>query len=516
MLETLKVLVSHTPTFASTIVNHYVKGPPQPSWDIQFHVIFVAIKILFGSSIVKTVEHTQKATAKGPPLSKEFSEVEIVIPNQFRKKAQPYLEQVIKDYQYILDDEWKQFEDDDKVLNAKWIYSKKQGFKRSQENLRVILYLHGGAYCICSTDTCRSITTNLAKESDALVFAIDYRLAPQNQFPAGLHDTIAAYFYLINPPADAGFEPIDPKRIVIAGDSAGGGLALATLLTLRDSGLSMLAGAVCLSPWVDLTHSMPSLLDPRCDLTDYIPNSGFGDLPPSPAINEYKRKAKKLSNRIKAEIRSPFWDESFNRDERIQLYVNNEALGIPYVSPLCAESLAGLPPMLIQAGDGEKLRDESIYLSFKASQPDKYKLPAYNAGKFERSPFKTPTNVTFELYEDMPHVFQLFDFSKSAKISIQRSGEYIQKLVSHSTSTSTSFNSSDDLLPSLDFTKSTYSLITAKGKTLPLNDKHMEVLEWTEVGKVPQMRRPSFKKSGSKMHPLVYLLLFVVIFMYLK
>ncbi|CAG8536269.1 11353_t:CDS:2, partial [Diversispora eburnea] len=461
-MERFKVLVSHTPTFASTIANHFVKGPPQPSWDIKFHIAFVAIKIIFGSSIENTVEYSQEVSAKGPALSKEFKEDEIVIPNQFRKNAQPYIEQVIKEYEHILDDEWKQFENDDKVLNAKWIYSKKQGFKRSQENLRVILYLHGGAYCICGIDSHRPITTNLAKETDALVIAINYRLAPQNQFPAGLHDTIAAYLYLINPPEDVDFEPIDPKRIVIMGDSAGGGLALATLLTLRDTGLPMMAGSVCL---VDLTHSMPSVLDPRFDNTDYIPNSGFDDLPPSPALNEYKRKAKKLSNRINAGTQSPIWDESFNRDERIQLYVNNEALGIQYVSPICAESLAGLPPMLIQAGNGEKLRDEAIYFSFKASQPDKYKLPAYNAGKFERSPFKTPTNVTLEIYEDMPHVFQLFDFSKPAKISTQH------------------------------FTKSTYSFITTKGKTLPLNNEHMEVLKWTEVGKVPIMRRPAFEKS---------------------
>ncbi|CAG8442429.1 2213_t:CDS:2 [Diversispora eburnea] len=473
MLKTFKVLVSNTPTFASAIVKHFVKGPPQPSWNIQFHIVFVALKTLLATFVTNTIEYSQEITAKGSALfkSKEFKEDEIVIPNQFRKNAQPYLEQIIKEYEYVLDDEWKQFKDDDKVLNAKWIYSKKQGFKRDQENLRIIFYLHGGAYCISGIDFYRLVTTRLAKETDALVFG---KLAPQNQFPAGIHDAIAAYLYLTNTPEDAGFEPIDPKRIVIMGDSAGGGLALATLLAIRDSGLPMIAGAVCMSPWVDLTHSMPSTMDPRYDLTDYIPRSGFCDFPPSPAFNEYERKAKKLSNRIKAETRSPFWDESFNRDGRTQIYVSNEALGIPYVSPLCAESLAGLPPMLIHVGDGEKLLDEAIYFSFKASQPDKYKLPAYNAGKFEQSPFKTPTNVTLEIYEDMPHVFQVY------------------------------------------FTKSTYSLITAKGKTLPLNNKHMKVLEWTEVGKVSKAGRPRFEKPVTNTNPFVYLLVIVVIFMYLK
>ncbi|CAG8593316.1 2321_t:CDS:2, partial [Diversispora eburnea] len=275
--ETLKLVISNIPTFVSTIFNHFVKGPPQPSWNIQFHLEFVTLRVYFGDLILRTIEYTQKVTSKGHALPKEFKEDEIVIPNKFRENAQ-------------------------------------------------------------SADFYRPITTKLVKESDALLLGklINYRLAPQNQFPAGLHDAIAAYFYLTNPPEDASFEPIDPKRIVIMGDSAGGGLTLATLLTLRDSRLPMVAGAVCLSPCVDLTGSMPSILDPRYDITSYVPNSGLNPSP-SLAFNEYQRNSKKLSDHIKAETRSPFWDESFNRNKRIQMYAPNEALGIPYVSPLCAE-----------------------------------------------------------------------------------------------------------------------------------------------------------------------------------
>src|ERR1044071_5708085 len=74
--------------------------------------------------------------------------------------------------------------------------------------------------------------------------AIDYRLAPQNQFPAALQDALAAYLYLLNPPKDAGFEPLNPKNIVISGDSAGGGLSMALGLALRDAGLPSCAGIV--------------------------------------------------------------------------------------------------------------------------------------------------------------------------------------------------------------------------------------------------------------------------------
>lgn len=85
--------------------------------------------------------------------------------------------------------------------------------------------------------------------SDASVFAFNYRLAPQHPFPAAVEDALAAYLYLIHPPEDSGAKPIDPKDIVIAGDSAGGGLTFALLLALRDAGLPVPAGAMTLSPW---------------------------------------------------------------------------------------------------------------------------------------------------------------------------------------------------------------------------------------------------------------------------
>lgn len=81
------------------------------------------------------------------------------------------------------------------------------------------------------------------------VCAIDYRLAPQHPFPAAVEDALATYLYLIDPPKEANLKPIDPKKIVIAGDSAGGGLSFALLMAIRDAGLPAPAGAMTLSPW---------------------------------------------------------------------------------------------------------------------------------------------------------------------------------------------------------------------------------------------------------------------------
>ena len=89
--------------------------------------------------------------------------------------------------------------------------------------------------------------------------AINYRLSPQYPFPCAIQDALAAYLYLIRPPSEAKHKPVKPQHIVIMGDSAGGGLALATLQVIRDSGLPQCAGGVLISPWCDLSHSFPSI-----------------------------------------------------------------------------------------------------------------------------------------------------------------------------------------------------------------------------------------------------------------
>ena len=93
----------------------------------------------------------------------------------------------------------------------------------------------------------------------AIFPAINYRLSPQYPFPCAIQDAIAAYLYLIRPPPEAKHEPVKPQHIVIMGDSAGGGLSLAALQVIRDSGLPQCGGGVLISPWCDLSHSFPSI-----------------------------------------------------------------------------------------------------------------------------------------------------------------------------------------------------------------------------------------------------------------
>ncbi|CAE6459076.1 unnamed protein product [Rhizoctonia solani] len=138
---------------------------------------------------------------------------------------------------------------------------------------RVMLYIHGGAYFWGSINTHRYQITRFARKFSGRAFAVNYRKAPQYPWPCPLQDCLAAYLYLIRPPPDALHSAINPKHIVLAGDSAGGALALTLLTIIRDMELPMPSGTVLISPWVDLTHSFDSVMT-NGD-TDIIPPHGF-------------------------------------------------------------------------------------------------------------------------------------------------------------------------------------------------------------------------------------------------
>ncbi|ORZ13460.1 alpha/beta hydrolase fold-domain-containing protein [Absidia repens] len=240
------------------------------------------------------------------------------------------------------------------------------GVKKSTE--KIILYLHGGAYCAMSAQTHRTLTHKISKSTGRRVFAINYRLAPETKFPGALYDAVQAFLYLIDPTEKYNF---DPKRILVMGDSAGGGLALAMLLYLRDHDLPSPEGACLLSPWVDLSFSYPSWNS--ASLFDYLPNN-----------------PDKLTGMNPQKL---YLGDDFSAS----------MLKHPYVSPLFAEHFEHLPPIMVQSGGCESLRDEIDALYQKINQ----------------------SNTTFihnEVYQDMVHVFQAFPLGKSVEEAIESIG----------------------------------------------------------------------------------------------
>jgi acetyl esterase/lipase len=208
--------------------------------------------------------------------------------------------------------EWRRAGSD---LKAEWIEMRSDYWNRKEKRLdsdRVILYIHGGAYFFGSVDEHRYQMQRHARKLKGRVFAPRYRLAPQFPFPCGLHDCLSAYLYLISVQ--------HPSTILLAGDSAGGGMVLryaerptsgrpeltftSILVLLRDRGLPLPAGAILISPWVDLTHSLPSVGGDNP--LDYIPPHGFQQRPsvswPPPNADELNEVARKQGRRSDQEL----------------------------------------------------------------------------------------------------------------------------------------------------------------------------------------------------------------------
>lgn len=343
-----------------------------------------------------------------------------------------------------------------KKLEAEWIemrgdYNER---KRSQDKgRRVMLYVHGGAYFFGSVDEHRYQLQRHARKLRARVFAPRYRLSPQYPFPCGLQDCLAAYMYLLTLQ--------DPTDIILAGDSAGGGMVVSLLVTLRDRDLPLPAGAILISPWVDLTHSFPSVAGGNEQ--DYIPSHGFMQRPsaswPPPnddEIESIRKSANQAGNNSKTSQKSeqgddPFGEESAAKSfavhdankagdpildpkgqpsilldgslvvlkDQIQMYATNTLVTHPLISTVLQPSLGGLPPLLILTGGGEVLRDEQIYLAHKAANPTRYPpgdnvLVEFDPDRSILNKYK-PTYVQLQVWDDLCHVAPTLSFTRPAK-----------------------------------------------------------------------------------------------------
>lgn len=343
-------------------------------------------------------------------------------------------------------EKWWQWRRDGSLLQGDWVEMRRDYTARKQNAVksnRIMLYIHGGAYFFGSVDEHRYQLQRHARKLEARVFAPRYRLAPQYPFPCGLFDSLAAYLYLLTIHS--------PSEIVMAGDSAGAGMIVSILVTLRDQSLPLPAGAILISPWVDLTHSFPSVAGDN--IYDYIPSHGFMHRPslcwppmvedtseatraaeddhedgsgPSKSLDIDKMAQRKNNDVGKVSTRSRSKDISLAIDgknlvikDQIQMYTTNQLLSHPLVSPVLQPSLGGLPPLLVMTGGGEVLRDEQIYLAHKAANPHKYPpgatvLDQLPDGRSSISKFKA-TDVQLQVWDDLCHVAPALSFTKPAK-----------------------------------------------------------------------------------------------------
>ena len=226
---------------------------------------------------------------------------------------------------------------------------------------RVVLYLHGGGYVIGSPRSHRHLAAAIAGAAGASALLLDYRLAPEHPYPAAVEDATAAYRWLLD-------QAIAPERVVIAGDSAGGGLTVATLLALRGARVPLPAGGVCISPWVDLT----------CGGASYAT----------------KAEADPIVKRAGVE-------------QMARAYLGATSPRDPLASPLFAD-LRGLPPLLIQVGSDEVLLDDAVELAARAKA----------AG----------VDATLEVYDHMIHVWHWFlPMLDEAQTAVDGIGRFVRR-----------------------------------------------------------------------------------------
>ncbi len=185
----------------------------------------------------------------------------------------------------------------------------------SGDALRTILYLHGGGYALGGPDSHRDLVGSIVDAAQAKALILDYRLGPETPFPGAVDDAVAGYKGLLD-------EGELPEKIFLAGDSAGGGLTAAALVAIKDAGLAMPAGGVCLSPWADLTFAGRSM------------------------------HTKALSDAMLSKETLAWMGD---------LYLAGQDASHPLASPIFAD-LSGLPPLLIQVGGDEVLLDDALRL----------------------------------------------------------------------------------------------------------------------------------------------------------
>ena len=227
------------------------------------------------------------------------------------------------------------------------------------EPRHVVLYFHSGVYVLGDAFQAANLASQVGRRTRAKVISVDYRLAPEHPYPAAVDDALAAYEALLH-------NGTAPSDIAFAGESAGGGLAIATLVNARDHGLPLPAAAFVMSPYADLTLAGTTM--------------------------QTKREVDPLMSRE-------------NLQSRVTDYTAGQDPALGLISPIFAD-LSGLPPLIIQAGTHEVLLDDAVRLARQAATAD--------------------VEVTLDITPRVPHVFQTFyPILDEAAAALDRAGQLL-------------------------------------------------------------------------------------------
>jgi acetyl esterase/lipase len=227
------------------------------------------------------------------------------------------------------------------------------------EPRHVVLYFHAGVYAMGDAFLAADLASQVGRRTRAKVISVDYRLAPEHPYPAAVDDALAAYEALLQ-------NGTAPSDIVLAGESAGGGLAVITMVNARDHGLPLPAAALAMSPYADLTLAGTSM-DTKSEVDPLMSRAGL--------------------------------------QPRVTDYTSGQDAALGLISPIFAD-LSGLPPLVIQAGSHEVLLDDAVRLAQQAANAD--------------------VEVTLDITPGVPHVFQAYyPMLDEATAALDRAGQLL-------------------------------------------------------------------------------------------
>ncbi|DAA79207.1 TPA_exp: Lipase/esterase family protein [Trichophyton benhamiae CBS 112371] len=427
-------------TAVSTGVTHYLGKKPvktEPAAHFSYHSGLEVVRRFLEHASRHTVEELQAFTGQKVPASYWVATGSVIIPAEHIESAAHILVAQLgpEGVSLVGGSKWWQWRDTEAALVAEWLETRRDYNDRRARNAksnRIILYIHGGAYFFGSVETHRYQLQRHARKLKARVFA--------RKFPTS---------------------------------------SIRMLVTLRDQKFPLPAGAVLISPWVDLTHSFPSVAG--TGVHDYIPICGFRHRPstawPPPSADEYgieSTTGEKILNKINSPpmvdkpsitdtkaiedfytsqacataqsahvedyttselqesnghrrntqmlgelLRVEIDGATIEIKDQIHLYTTNKLISHPLVSPVLQPSLGGLPPLLVISGGGELLRDEQIYLAHKAANPEAYPPNDDILAKYDPD-CKTlsqykPTYVQLQVWNNICHVAPTLSFTRPAK-----------------------------------------------------------------------------------------------------
>ncbi|KAF2111713.1 alpha/beta hydrolase fold-domain-containing protein [Lophiotrema nucula] len=417
----LKILVPKVPFILKTAAFHTLNlSETSSKWDLRTELtVNVLRKMLGPGAKPSSITKQQRMTIKDPGVKGKVwaSKIKCTVPEEddVRQLVFRAIEEMgtgeekwWRPESIPLEAEWNGYrpgvadnEPEPADLDEKEKYEKLMGEVTSKVT---VLYFHGGAMYLLDPATYRPTTSRIAKETGGRVFSVRYRLSPQNPFPAALLDAFTAYLTLLYPPADAPHAPVPASDIVFAGDSAGGLLSASllqlllqihrqnptkdTLPTVSFHGktveIPLPAGTALVSPWLDVTRSLPSV--EALAKYDYLP-------PPSHTAN----------------MKYPPCDAWPANPPRADLYCEASAMLHPIVSPLAARDWKNSPPVFFSLGE-EMLRDEDAFLAQRL--------------------LSQGVKVVYREFEAMPHVFAyMLEYHPASSVHFSEFAEFCKGVV---------------------------------------------------------------------------------------